>query len=49
MSIIIICFDGAPKVTPEALQHEAELEQLIEQKVAGNLTNSFDVKRFYTI
>ncbi|XP_051535303.1 protein phosphatase, Mg2+/Mn2+ dependent, 1Na (putative) [Myxocyprinus asiaticus] len=33
ISIIIICFDGAPKVTPEALQHEAELEQIIEQKV----------------
>uniref|UniRef100_A0A8C2A2E2 Protein phosphatase 1B n=1 Tax=Cyprinus carpio TaxID=7962 RepID=A0A8C2A2E2_CYPCA len=34
ISIIIICFDGAPKVTPEALQQEAELERVIEQKVA---------------
>ncbi|XP_056329963.1 protein phosphatase, Mg2+/Mn2+ dependent, 1Na (putative) [Danio aesculapii] len=34
ITIIIICFDGAPKVTQEALQQEAELEQLIEQKVA---------------
>ncbi|XP_051965451.1 protein phosphatase 1A-like [Xyrauchen texanus] len=33
ISVIIICFDGAPKVTPEAQQHEAELEKIIEQKV----------------
>ncbi|KAF5900585.1 protein phosphatase 1A-like, partial [Clarias magur] len=33
MSIIIICFRGAPQVTPEALQREAELEQLIDLKV----------------
>nr|XP_055051975.1 protein phosphatase, Mg2+/Mn2+ dependent, 1Na (putative) [Misgurnus anguillicaudatus] len=33
ISIIIICFDSAPKVTPEALQREAALEQIIEQKV----------------
>ncbi|XP_051521067.1 protein phosphatase 1A-like [Myxocyprinus asiaticus] len=33
ISIIIICFDGAPKVKLEALQHETELEQIIEQKV----------------
>ncbi|KAB5550495.1 hypothetical protein PHYPO_G00054400 [Pangasianodon hypophthalmus] len=33
MSIIIICFSGSPQVTPEALQQEAELEQLIDCKV----------------
>ncbi len=43
ISIIIICFDGAPKVTPEALQQEAELEHVIEQKVKGNFTNSFNI------
>uniref|UniRef100_A0A672M284 Protein serine/threonine phosphatase 2C C-terminal domain-containing protein n=1 Tax=Sinocyclocheilus grahami TaxID=75366 RepID=A0A672M284_SINGR len=32
ISITIICFDGAPKVTPEALQQEAELERVIESK-----------------
>uniref|UniRef100_A0A672QX95 Protein serine/threonine phosphatase 2C C-terminal domain-containing protein n=1 Tax=Sinocyclocheilus grahami TaxID=75366 RepID=A0A672QX95_SINGR len=32
ISIIIICFDGAPKVTPEALQQEAELEHIIEDQ-----------------
>ncbi|XP_026082397.1 protein phosphatase 1A-like [Carassius auratus] len=44
ISIIIICFDGAPKVTPEALQQEAELERVIEQKVAEiiNLIRSKD-------
>lgn len=33
MSIIIVCFPGAPHVSQEALQREAELEQLIETKV----------------
>uniref|UniRef100_A0A3B3SFB0 Protein phosphatase 1B n=1 Tax=Paramormyrops kingsleyae TaxID=1676925 RepID=A0A3B3SFB0_9TELE len=34
ISIIIIRLSGAPKVSPEALQREAALEQLIESKVA---------------
>ncbi|XP_036419518.1 protein phosphatase, Mg2+/Mn2+ dependent, 1Na (putative) isoform X1 [Colossoma macropomum] len=33
MSIIIICFTGAPQVSPEALQQEAELEHLLDLKV----------------
>ncbi|XP_046872119.1 protein phosphatase, Mg2+/Mn2+ dependent, 1Na (putative) [Hypomesus transpacificus] len=33
MSIIIVCFPGAPHVSQEALKKEAELEQLIELKV----------------
>ncbi|XP_060744174.1 protein phosphatase, Mg2+/Mn2+ dependent, 1Na (putative) isoform X1 [Tachysurus vachellii] len=33
MSIIIICFSGSPQVTREALQREAELEQLVDCKV----------------
>ncbi|XP_035239977.1 protein phosphatase, Mg2+/Mn2+ dependent, 1Na (putative) [Anguilla anguilla] len=37
MSIIIICFPGAPQVSPEALQREAELEEVIEGKVAEAL------------
>ncbi|KAI1903843.1 hypothetical protein AGOR_G00031390 [Albula goreensis] len=34
ISIIIVCFPGAPQVSPVALQREAELEDLIENKVA---------------
>ncbi|TDH14870.1 hypothetical protein EPR50_G00025620 [Perca flavescens] len=33
MSIIIICFPGAPQVSQEALQQEAALEQQIDMKV----------------
>ncbi|XP_071380341.1 protein phosphatase, Mg2+/Mn2+ dependent, 1Na (putative) [Centroberyx affinis] len=33
ISIIIVCFPGAPQVSQEALQQEAELEQLIDLKV----------------
>ncbi|KAJ3590497.1 hypothetical protein NHX12_008448 [Muraenolepis orangiensis] len=32
MSIIIVCFSGAPKVSQKALQEEAELEKLIDLK-----------------
>lgn len=35
MSIIIINFPGAPKVSQDALQHEAEVEQIIDTKVGG--------------
>ncbi|XP_074498204.1 protein phosphatase, Mg2+/Mn2+ dependent, 1Na (putative) [Sebastes fasciatus] len=33
MSIIIVCFSGAPQVSQEALQQEAELEKHIDTKV----------------
>ncbi|KAF7218892.1 protein phosphatase, Mg2+/Mn2+ dependent, 1Na (putative) isoform X2 [Nothobranchius furzeri] len=33
ISIIIVCFRGAPQVSQEALQQEAELEQHIDMKV----------------
>uniref|UniRef100_A0A668TC51 Protein phosphatase 1B n=1 Tax=Oreochromis aureus TaxID=47969 RepID=A0A668TC51_OREAU len=33
ISIIIVCFPGAPQVSQEALQQEAELEQQIDMKV----------------
>ncbi|XP_023689788.1 protein phosphatase, Mg2+/Mn2+ dependent, 1Nb (putative) isoform X1 [Paramormyrops kingsleyae] len=34
ITVILICFPGAPQVSREALQREAELENLIETKVA---------------
>ncbi|XP_056296867.1 protein phosphatase, Mg2+/Mn2+ dependent, 1Na (putative) [Pseudoliparis swirei] len=33
MSIVIVCFPGAPQVSQEALQREAELERQIDMKV----------------
>ena len=36
MSIIIIAFPGAPKVDPEAVRKEEELNSLIKQKVTGS-------------
>ena len=41
MSIIIIAFPAAPKVDPEALRKEEELNKLIKQKVTGMI--------FYTV
>lgn len=37
MSVIIICFPGAPELSQEALQEEAELEQRLDMKVEGDL------------
>uniref|UniRef100_A0A3Q2ZVN9 protein-serine/threonine phosphatase n=1 Tax=Kryptolebias marmoratus TaxID=37003 RepID=A0A3Q2ZVN9_KRYMA len=34
ISIILLCFPGAPQLSPEALHQEAELEDLLESKVA---------------
>lgn len=34
ISIIVLCFPGAPQLSPQALHQEAELEDLLESKVA---------------
>ncbi|XP_051734027.1 protein phosphatase, Mg2+/Mn2+ dependent, 1Nb (putative) [Ctenopharyngodon idella] len=34
ISIILVCFPGAPQLSPEALHQEAELEDFLESKVA---------------
>ena len=44
MSIIIIAFPGAPKVDPDAVRKEDELNKLIKQKVTGNLSFYFFAK-----
>ena len=36
ISIIIVCFPGAPQISQEALQQEAELEQQMDIKVGGD-------------
>lgn len=35
ISVILVCFPAAPQLSPEALHQEAELEDLLESKVAG--------------
>lgn len=37
ISVIIVCFPGAPELSQEALQEEAALEQRIDSKVEGDL------------
>lgn len=36
ISVIIICFPGAPELSQEALQEEAALERRIDLKVEGD-------------
>uniref|UniRef100_A0A8D2NXU2 Protein serine/threonine phosphatase 2C C-terminal domain-containing protein n=1 Tax=Zosterops lateralis melanops TaxID=1220523 RepID=A0A8D2NXU2_ZOSLA len=33
MSVILICFPNAPKVSPEAVKREAELDKYLESRV----------------
>ena len=47
MSIIIIAFPGAPKVDPEAVRKEEELNKLIKQKVTGQLFSFFFKPSFF--
>ncbi|KAH7972697.1 hypothetical protein HPB52_015622 [Rhipicephalus sanguineus] len=35
MSIVLVLFPGAPSVSDEALQHDRELNQLIEKRITG--------------
>lgn len=36
ISVIIVCFSGAPELSQEALQEEEALEQRIDTKVEGD-------------
>ena len=42
MSIVIVAFEGAPKVSEEAKEKEAELDSRLEVKVKGASNLSFD-------
>lgn len=33
MSVVLVCFSGAPKVSPEAVKREAELDKYLESRV----------------
>lgn len=35
MSVVLVCFPGAPKINPEAVKREAELDKYLQNKVEG--------------
>jgi len=37
MSVVLLCFPGAPKVSPEAVKREAELDKYLEARVEGRV------------
>lgn len=39
MSVILICFPNAPKVSPEAVKKEEELDKYLESRVEGGSFN----------
>lgn len=38
MSVVVVCFPGAPKVSEEAVKKEEELDKYLETRVEGELT-----------
>lgn len=38
MSVVLVCFSGAPKVSAEAVKREQELDKYLESRVEGTLT-----------
>lgn len=44
MSVVLICFPGAPKVSPEAVKREAELDKYLEARVEGTKRLGFVVQ-----
>lgn len=45
MSVVLICFPGAPKVSPEAVKKEADLDKYLEGRVEGTFDKH--LIRFY--
>lgn len=41
MSVVLICFPGAPKVSPEAVKRETELDKYLEARVEGRGSNLY--------
>lgn len=41
MSVVLICFPGAPKVSTEAVKREADLDKYLEGRVEGRSKISF--------
>lgn len=39
MSVVLVCFPGAPKISEEALKKEEELDKYLETRVEGQHTH----------
>lgn len=35
MSVVLVCFPGAPKINPEAVKREAELDKYLQNREGG--------------
>lgn len=35
MSVVLVCFPGAPKISPEAVKREEELDKHLHNRVEG--------------
>lgn len=39
MSVVLVCFPGAPKISEEAVKKEEELDKYLETRVEGQHTH----------
>lgn len=50
MSVVLVCFPGAPKISEEAVKKEEELDKYLETRVEGQHTREpahFDVTYYH--
>lgn len=40
MSVVLVCFPGAPKISEEAVKKEEELDKYLEARVEGERSDS---------
>lgn len=49
MSVVVVCFPGAPKVSEEAVKKEEELDKYLETRVEGELTPPAGSSHFHPL
>lgn len=49
MSVVLVCFPNAPKVSEEAVKREAELDKFLEARVEGKRRHLFIYQSVFCI
>lgn len=48
MSVVLVCFPGAPKISEEAMKKEEELDKYLETRVEGQRTHTCTLAHLHT-
>lgn len=49
MSVVLVCFPNAPKVSDDAVKKEAELDKFLEARVEGEKQHLFNYETIFSI